>query len=82
MNETEKELRAKIKSLTDRNATKAEIQRIVEPLEARLRNQRIQLQQLIQKKSDVIEYSKREAQLFGVSGLAGIGRLFGPHKKR
>lgn len=82
VNETEKELRAKIKSLTDRNATKAEIQRIVEPLEARLRNQRIQLQQLIQKKSDVIEYSKREAQLFGVSGLAGIGRLFGPHRKR
>ena len=80
--DTEKELRNKIKTLTDRGGSKAEIQRIVEPIEAKLRNQRIRLQQLIQKKSEVIEYSKREAQLFGVSGLAGIGRLFGPHKKR
>lgn len=77
--EAEKEVKSKIKSLTDRGASKAEIQRIVEPLEARLRAARIELQKLISRREQVVEYSKREAELFG--GLRGIGYLFGRHKK-
>ncbi len=64
--DTEKELRNKIKSLTDQGAGRADIQRIVAPIEAQLRNQRIALQQLLQKQSAVIEYSKNEARLFGI----------------
>jgi hypothetical protein len=66
VSETEKELKSKIKSLTDRGGTKAEISKIVEPIEIKLRNQRIALQKLLQKKDEVIEYSKRELQLFGL----------------
>jgi citrate lyase gamma subunit len=77
--DSEKEVKSKIKSLTDRGASKAEIQRIVEPLEARLRAARIELQKLISRRDQVVEYSKRETELF--SGLRGIGQLFGRHKK-
>jgi hypothetical protein len=66
--ETEKELKQKIKSLSDRGATKTEIQKIVEPFETRLRNQRITLQKLIAKKSEIAEYAKKETTLFGISG--------------
>lgn len=76
LSDAERELKQKIKSLTDRGATKADIQRIVEPIEARIRNQRINLQKLIQKKSEVIEYSKREVELFG------IGRIYSPFFRR
>ncbi len=66
--DSEKSLKSKIKTLTDRGATKSEIQKIVEPYEATLRNQRVNLQKLLQKKTDVLEYSKNEKTLFGVTG--------------
>lgn len=65
--DSEKNLKSKIKTLTDRGATKSEIQKIVEPFEAALRNQRVNLQKLLQKKTDVLEYSKNEKTLFGVT---------------
>jgi len=40
--------------------------RIISPLETTLRNQRADLQRLLQKKTEVIEYSKNEATLFGL----------------
>jgi len=66
VSKTKKELKSKIKSITDRGGTKTEISKIVEPIEIKLRNQRIALQKLLQKKDEVIEYSKRELQLFGL----------------
>ena len=63
--ELERQIKAKIKTLTDQGATKNDLARIIAPLEASLRNLRSDLQRLLQKKSEVIEYSKREATLFG-----------------
>lgn len=63
--EFERQIKAKIKTLTDQGATKNDLARIIAPLEASLRNLRSDLQRLLQKKSEVIEYSKREATLFG-----------------
>jgi len=62
----DKEIRAKIKDLTDRKATKDDLQRIISPMEATLRNLRSDLQRLMLQKSQVIEYSKNEATLFGI----------------
>lgn len=62
----DKEIRAKIKDLTERKATKDDLQRIISPLEATLRNMRADLQRLIQQKSQIVEYSKKEASLFGI----------------
>lgn len=61
----EKSLKIKIKELADRKATLTDISRIVAPMEAQLRNARAELARLLQKKAQVIEYSKNEARLFG-----------------
>lgn len=63
--EAESDLRAKIRQLAAANASKADVQRITAPLEARLRNSRLALQQLLQRRDQVIEYSKNEPRLFG-----------------
>lgn len=63
--ETERQIKAKTKTLTDQGATKNDLARILAPLEATLRNLRSDYQRLLQKRSEVIEYSKREARLFG-----------------
>ncbi len=63
--ETEKEIRQKIKSLTERKASTSDIARIIQPLESSLRNKRVELQRLLQKKTEIVEYSKNEATLFG-----------------
>jgi len=63
----DKQVKAKIKDLTERKATKADLQRIVSPYEIQLRNLRADLQRLLLNRSKVIEYSKNEASLFGVS---------------
>lgn len=68
--ETERIIRDEIKRLTAAKATKADLQRIVAPYETSLRNLRADLQRLILKKSEVVEYSKREAQLFGIRRAA------------
>lgn len=75
--ETEKEIKLKIRSLTDRKASRDDIARIIQPLETGLRNLRVELSRLVQKKSEVIEYSKQEATLFGLRGHR-IGRR-SPH---
>jgi hypothetical protein len=72
VSESEKALKTKIKSLADRKATKSEIQKIVEPLEAALRNQRVALQKLLLKKGEISDYAKKEVTLFGLSGLKSI----------
>lgn len=66
LSELEKEMRAKIKVLTDRKATASDIARIIQPYETGLRNLRVELSRLLQKKSEVIEYSKNEIRLFGI----------------
>ena len=70
----ERAIKQKIKSLTDQGATKNDLARIISPMEAALRNLRSDLQRLLQKKSDVIEYSKREATLFGRKKTRRYGR--------
>lgn len=67
--QTERELKAKIKSLNDRGASKSDVARIIAPIEATLRNLRIELAQLISKKSAVVEYSKNEPTLFGIGRM-------------
>lgn len=79
--DTEKELKQKIKTLSDRGATKSEIQKIVEPFEARLRDQRITLQKLIAKKSEITDYAKKEITLFGISGNKGREISYNPFKR-
>ena len=61
----DKNIKLKIKDLTDRKASKNDLQRIISPLEATLRNMRSDLQRLVQQKSNIIEYSKKESALFG-----------------
>ena len=63
--ETDRDLKAKIRSLSERKASAEDIRRIVAPLEAALRNSRAQLATMVQKRAEVVEYSKREATLFG-----------------
>lgn len=63
--ELEKTIKTKIRTLTDQGANKSDLARIIAPLEAHLRNLRADLQKLLQKKTEIIEYSKREATLFG-----------------
>lgn len=75
VSDTEKEIKQKIKSLTDRQASRDDIARIIQPLETSLRNLRVELSRLLQKKSEIVEYSKNEATLFGtkrpkIRGLA------------
>lgn len=64
--ELERLIKSKIKALTDQGASKTDLARIISPMEATLRNQRADLQRLLQKKTEVIEYSKNEARLFGL----------------
>ena len=70
----ERMIKSKTKSLTDQGASKADLARILTPLEATLRNLRSDLQRLLQKKTEVIEYSKREATLFGQRRKYGRNR--------
>ena len=63
--QAESDLKNKIRLLAQNNASKAEVQRITAPLEARARNARLDLQRLLTARSQVIEYSKNEATLFG-----------------
>lgn len=70
--DAERQLRDKIKTLTASGASKSDLARIIQPFEAVLRNLRIELSQLLQRKSQVLEYSKNEATLFGHKK---IGRL-------
>lgn len=67
--EADRALKAKVRTLTERGAKKSETARIIEPLEATLRNLRIELAQLLAKKSEIIEYSKNEPTLFGIGRL-------------
>lgn len=62
----DREIKAKIKSLTEKKATKSDLQRIVAPMETKLRNLRAELQRLLLQKSKVIEYSRNEPALFGL----------------
>lgn len=71
----ERQIKAQIKTLADRRAKQADIERIVQPMEASLRNLRLDLQRLMAKKTEVIEYSKNEATLFGLKRRSRIGRV-------
>lgn len=71
----ERQIKAQIKTLADRRAKQADIERIIQPMEASLRNLRLDLQRLMAKKSEVIEYSKNEATLFGLKRRSRIGRV-------
>ena len=68
----EKGIKEQTRELTARNATKNDLARILAPIEAQLRNARADLQTLLLKRSEVVEYAKKEATLFG------IGRIIPP----
>lgn len=65
ISELEKDIKLKIRSLTDRKAAPDDIARIMQPFEIQLRNLRVELSRLLQQKSQIIEYSKNEPRLFG-----------------
>ncbi len=77
ISELEKESKAKIKSLTERKASPNDIARIMQPYETQLRNLRVELQRLLQQKTQIVEYSKNEPRLFGHGRTTRIGRI--PH---
>jgi len=62
----DQEIKQKTKTLTAQRATKNDLARVLAPLETSLRNNRSELARLMLKRSEVIEYSKNEARLFGL----------------
>ena len=60
------DIKLQTRTLTAKKATAADLQRILSPYEARLRNLRADLQRLLLNKQNIVEYGKREASLFGV----------------
>jgi len=74
--ELETEIKSKIKTLSDRNAGRADVQRIISPMETALRNARLDLQNLLSKRGEVIEYSKNEATLFGYRCRSAVKKLW------
>lgn len=58
-------IKLKTKNLVAQKATKEDLQRILSPMEATLRNLRSDLQRMLLQKQNIIEYGKREATLFG-----------------
>lgn len=72
----EKQIKEKTRELSARGATKNDLARILAPYEAQLRNARADLLKLVEKRSEVIEYSKREATLFGYR--SAIGKIIPP----
>jgi len=65
----DKSIREKSADLTKRGASKTDLARVLSPMETELRNARADLQSLLLKRSEVVEYSKREATLFGIGAL-------------
>jgi hypothetical protein len=65
----ERAIKEKSADLTKRGASKNDLARVLSPMETELRNARADLQRLLLKRSEVIEYAKREATLFGVGAL-------------
>jgi hypothetical protein len=75
--ELDKELQAKIKNLTSRGATAADVARITEPIERALRRARIEYQGLVSSYDQVQEAARNEQRLFGVgSTTTGRTRIF------
>jgi len=69
LQEADRDLKAKIKTLAAQKASRADVQRITAPDEARVRNARLHLQTLLQQRDKVIEHSKNEPALFGIRRL-------------
>ena len=67
--EIDRQLKAKIKTLAQQRATAEQVRQIVAPFEAALRTKRAELARLLQKRSEITEYSKNEPQLFGIRGF-------------
>lgn len=65
----ERGIKEKAADLTKRGATKNDLARVLSPMETELRNARADLQRLLLKRSEVVEYSKRESTLFGIGHL-------------
>lgn len=65
----EKKIKLLTKDLTDRKASRNDIARILEPEERYLRNARLELQRLLLKKTEVVEYAKNEQTLFGIGKI-------------
>jgi hypothetical protein len=66
INEQDKELKAKIKSLAAQGATSEDVARITAPLERSLRNARLAYQGLVAKFDQVRAHARNEQTLFGV----------------
>lgn len=75
--ELDKELQTKIKNLTARGTTAADVARIIEPIERALRRARIEYQGLVSSYDQVQEAARNEQRLFGVgSATTGRTRIF------
>lgn len=70
--EQERKNKSILSDLTKRGATRADIARVLEPEERLLRNLRSELLRLVNKRAEIVEYSKKENTLFGV----GIGKIY------
>lgn len=68
----EKQVRDKIADLSRRGASRADVQRLVSPLQVALTSARVRLNQLQSKRDEVLQYAAREQTLFG------IGRIVRP----
>jgi hypothetical protein len=66
INEQDKELKAKIKSLAAQGATSEDVARITAPLERSLRNARLAYQGLVAKFDQVRAHARNEQTLFGI----------------
>jgi len=66
ISDVDKALKAKLRELNAREANNAQIVAVVEPLERQLRNLRLQLVKLTQKRAEVQQYSQNEPALFGL----------------
>jgi hypothetical protein len=69
--ELDNQLKAKIKDLTARDATSAQIEEITRPLEISLRRARVAYQEMVNKRGDVAAAARNELSLF-----AGIGKIY------
>lgn len=74
--ELDNAIKLKTKNLTAQKATKDDLQRILSPMEATLRNLRADLQRMILQKQNIIEYGKREATLFGARRRKSFTKTF------
>lgn len=64
--EAQRELNSEIRRLAQAGADKKTVQQLTIGLETRLRNARVDLQKLLSKRQEILEYAQNEPRLFGI----------------